>query len=203
MKILSQIQILFLSIAILFFITSSSSTSSTYSNQTNLDYIKTSCNLTLYKTLCYKSLSPYASTIDSNPQKLAIAALNITLSSAKSAAKFIKKVSHGGGLTRLEAAAVADCVEEIGDSVSELQDSVRELDSINYKDSAKFEMVLSDVETWVSAALTDDDTCMDGFDRVKAVVKDLVRRHVVKVARMTSNALALINMYASTQENLS
>uniref|UniRef100_A0A1J3DEM0 21 kDa protein n=1 Tax=Noccaea caerulescens TaxID=107243 RepID=A0A1J3DEM0_NOCCA len=201
MKILSQIQIFFLSVALPLFITSSSST---YSNQTNVDYIKTSCNLTLYKTLCNISLSPYASTIDSNPQKLAVTALNITLSSAKSAAKFIKNISQRSGITRLEGGAVADCVEEIGDSVSELKDSIRELDSINYKDNSKFKMVLSDVETWVSAALTDDDTCMEGFGRggrAKAGVKDLVRRHVVKVARMTSNALALINMYASTQEN--
>lgn len=83
----------------------------------------------------------------------------------------------------------------------ELQDSIRELNSINYKDSSKFEMVMSDVETWVSAALTDDDTCLDGFGRAKTVVKDLVRQHVVKVVRLTSNALALINMYASTHEN--
>lgn len=103
----------------------------------------------------------------------------------------------------MEVVAVADCVEEIGDSVTSLQDSIRELDSINYKDSAKFEMVMSDVETWVSAALTNDDTCMDGFSLVKTAVKDLVRRHVVEVARLTSNALALINMYASTQENFS
>lgn len=101
----------------------------------------------------------------------------------------------------MEAIAVTDCVEEIGDSVISLQDSIRELDSINYKDSVKFEMVMSDVETWVSAALTDDDTCMDGFSSIKTVVKDLVRRHVVEVARLTSNTLALINMYASTQEN--
>ncbi|XP_009113052.1 pectinesterase inhibitor 10 [Brassica rapa] len=203
MKTLSQIEIIFLSIALLLFITSSA-TPSTYSNQTNLDYIKTSCNLTHYKTLCYISLSPYALKIDSNPQRLAVTALNLTLSSANSAAKFIKNIPHGrGGLTRFEAGAVADCVEEIGDSVSELQDSIRELDSINYEDSSKFEMVMSDVETWVSAALTDDDTCMDGFGqdgRAKAVVKDLVRRHVVKVARLTSNALAVINMYASTHE---
>ncbi|XP_010473498.1 PREDICTED: 21 kDa protein-like [Camelina sativa] len=180
-----------------------SSSISRHLNQTNLNYIKTSCNLTLYKTLCYISLSPYASKIISNPQKLAIIALNLTLTSAKSASKFIKNVSHGGGLTGLEAVAVADCVEEIGDSVISLQDSIRELDSINHKDSRKFEMVMSDVQTWVSAALTDDDTCMDGFRRIKTVVKDLVRQHVVKVARLTSNALALINMYASTQENLS
>ncbi|XP_010418274.1 PREDICTED: 21 kDa protein-like [Camelina sativa] len=180
-----------------------SSSLSRHLNQTNLDYIKTSCNHTLYKTLCYISLSPYASKIISNPQNLAIIALNLTLTSAKSTSKFIKNVSHGGGLTGLEAVAVADCVEEIGDSVISLQDSIRELDSINHKDSRKFEMVMSDVQTWVSAALTDDDTCMDGFRRIKTVVKDLVRQHVVKVARLTSNALALINMYASTQENLS
>ncbi|VVA93676.1 unnamed protein product [Arabis nemorensis] len=62
-------------------------------------------------------------------------------------------------------------------------------------------MVISDVQTWVSTALTDDDTCMDGFGRARTVVKDLVRQHVVKVARLTSNALALINMYASTHKN--
>ncbi|KAG7587870.1 Pectinesterase inhibitor domain [Arabidopsis suecica] len=180
-----------------------SPSSSTYSNQTSLDYIKTSCNLTLYKTLCYNSLYPYASKVHSNPHKLAVTALNLTLSSAKSASKFVKNISHRGGLTRLEAVAVADCVEEIEDSVISLQDSIRELDSINYKDSAKFEMVMSDVETWVSAALTDDETCMDGFSRVKTAVKDLVRRHVVEVVRLTSNALALINMFASTQENFS
>ncbi|CAH2048065.1 unnamed protein product [Thlaspi arvense] len=202
MKILSQIQFFFLSIALLISITTSSTTSSTYSNQTNIDFIKTSCNLTLYKTLCYTSLSPYALTIDSNPKKLAVTALNLTLSSAKSTAKFIKNIRHGN-LTRFEAAAVADCVEEIGDSVKELQDSIRVLDSTNHNDSSKFEMVMSDVETWVSAALTDDNTCMDCFvrdGRAKAAVKDLVRRHVVKVARMTSNALAFINMYASTHE---
>ncbi|KAG7584846.1 REJ domain [Arabidopsis thaliana x Arabidopsis arenosa] len=180
-----------------------SPSSSTYSNQTSLDYIKTSCNLTLYKTLCYNSLYPYASKVHSNPHKLAVTALNLTLSSAKSASKFVKNISHRGGLTRLEAVAVADCVEEIGNSVISLQDSIKELDSINYKDSAKFEMVMSDVETWVSAALTDDETCMDGFSRVKTAVKDLVRRHVVEVARLTSNALALVNMFASTQENFS
>ncbi|KFK40568.1 hypothetical protein AALP_AA2G013000 [Arabis alpina] len=201
MRILSQIQIFFLSIVILLLITISSSTSSTYSNKTNLDYIKTSCNLTLYKNICYNSLSPYASTIDSKPQKLAVTALNLTLSSAKSALKVIKAISHKTGLTRLEVAAVNDCVEEIGDSVSELQDSLRELDSINNKDSSKFEMVVSDVQTWASAALTNDDTCMDGFGRAGTVMKDLVRQHVVNVARLTSNALALINMYASTHKN--
>ncbi|XP_023644028.1 pectinesterase inhibitor 10 [Capsella rubella] len=180
-----------------------SSSLSTHQNQTNLDYIKTSCNLTIYKTLCYTSLSPYASKIISNPQKLSVTALNLTLSSAKSASTFIKNISHGGGLTGLEAVAVADCVEEIGNSVISLQDSMRELDSVNHTDIAKFQMVMSDVETWVSAALTNDETCMDGFSRIKSVVKDLVRQHVVQVARLTSNALALINMYASTQENLS
>ncbi|CAN8240719.1 unnamed protein product [Cochlearia groenlandica] len=198
MKILSQFQIFILSISLLLFIT----TSSTYSNQTNLNYIKTSCNVTLYKTLCYNSLSPYALTINSNPQKLAMTALNLTLSSAKSLAKFIENVPNGkSGLTPLETDAVADCVEEIGDSIKELKDSIKELDSIEYKDStSKFEMVMSDVKTWVSSALTDDDTCMDGFSQSGRAMKVLVRRHVVKVARLTSNALAIINMYASTHE---
>ncbi|XP_010533759.1 PREDICTED: 21 kDa protein-like [Tarenaya hassleriana] len=170
------------------------------SNQTDIDYIKTSCNVTLYQTLCCTSLYPYASLIDSNPEKLANTALNLTLSETKSAQKFVKFISRHrqGSFTPREAAAMEDCMEEMSDSVYELKDSVNELKTINY---SSFEMVMSDVQTWVSAALTDEDTCMEGFEEgggeARTEIKELVRKHIDRVACMTSNALALINMYAS------
>ncbi|XP_010546336.1 PREDICTED: 21 kDa protein-like [Tarenaya hassleriana] len=170
------------------------------SNQTNLDYIKTSCNATLYQTLCYSCLYPYASLIDSDPEKLAITALNLTLSETKSTQRLVKFISRRrhASLGPGEAAAVKDCLEEMSDSVYELKDSIAEMKAINY---SSFEMVVSDVQTWVSAALTDQVTCMDGFEEAgggKTEVKELVRKHIDRVTRMTSNALAFINLYAST-----
>ncbi|KAJ6934852.1 hypothetical protein NC651_009750 [Populus alba x Populus x berolinensis] len=99
-------------------------------------------------------------------------------------------------------AAMLDCVEEVGDAVYELQRSIEEMD---HAGGSNFSMVMNDVETWVSAALTDDDTCMDGFDEgamKKKVKTTVISRHLRRIARLTSNALALVNRYASTKANL-
>ncbi|XP_010553474.1 PREDICTED: 21 kDa protein [Tarenaya hassleriana] len=207
MKILSISLVLHL---LLLQVSNTSATNQTTNNpnQTDVDYIKTSCNVALYQTLCYSSLYPYASLIASSPDKLAITALNLTLSETKSSRKFVKFISHRrqGSLTPREASSLKDCIEEMSDSVYELKDSISEMKAINY---SSFEMVMSDVQTWVSAALTDEDTCMDGFEEAggggggeaRREVKDLVRKRIDRVARITSNALALVNMYASTHRN--
>lgn len=96
---------------------------------------------------------------------------------------------------------MADCIEVMGDSVDELQQSIGELGHIR---SSNFSLTMSDIQTWVSAALTDEDTCMDGFagKAMNGYAKTMVRKRIVKIAHLTSNALALINNYASTESNL-
>lgn len=95
-----------------------------------------------------------------------------------------------------EVAAMRDCVEMLSDSVDELQKSISEMG--NFK-SSDFKMMISDVQTWVSAALTDESTCTDGFagNELNGNLKTVVRGRIVNIAQLTSNALALINRYAS------
>ncbi|KAI8030579.1 hypothetical protein LOK49_LG01G01327 [Camellia lanceoleosa] len=52
---------------------------------------------------------------------------------------------------------------------------------------------MSNVETWVSAALTDENTCLDGFSgrALDGNVKASIKARVTNVAQVTSNALAL------------
>ncbi|KAJ6993524.1 hypothetical protein NC653_016609 [Populus alba x Populus x berolinensis] len=52
---------------------------------------------------------------------------------------------------------------------------------------------MSNAQTWVSAALTNEDTCLDGFHEVESKAKDDVKRKITNVARVTSNALYMIN----------
>lgn len=112
----------------------------------------------------------------------------------------MKRLSKINGLKPREAAAIVDCVEVIGDSVYELKRSIGEMDNAT---SSDFSMVMSDIQTWVSAALTNDNTCMDGFaeEAINGNVKIIVGRHVVKIAHLTSNALALVNSYASSLQS--
>ncbi|ONK71647.1 uncharacterized protein A4U43_C04F10880 [Asparagus officinalis] len=50
-------------------------------------------------------------------------------------------------------------------------------------------------QTWVSAALTDESTCLDSLaqDSSSAHVRGRIRERILKVAQVTSNALALLN----------
>ncbi len=59
-----------------------------------------------------------------------------------------------------------------------------------------FRFQMSNVQTWMSAALTDEDTCTDGFEDVAdGPLKTDVCDRVGKVHKFTSNALALVNSY--------
>lgn len=89
-----------------------------------------------------------------------------------------------------------DCLEEIGDSAYELHISMVEMGKIHFGPDFLFNM--NSIETWVSAALTDDDTCTDGFSdkNMNAEVKTMVRKHVLNIAHLASIALAFVNNYA-------
>jgi pectinesterase inhibitor-like protein len=88
-----------------------------------------------------------------------------------------------------------DCVEELTDAVYELKKSI---DEMRHAKKSNFRLVISDVQTWVSAALTDESTCSDGFEgnAMNGNLKTAVRGKIVHTAQLTSNALALINNYA-------
>lgn len=78
----------------------------------------------------------------------------------------------------------------------ELQDSLDAMAHLD-DDSSNFDrdFQISNIKTWVSAAITNDQTCYDEFDEmnVDPTVRDQVRRSVLNVARKTSNALYFIN----------
>lgn len=167
---------------------------------TSTGFVVEKCRATRYATLCVESLSAYASKIQHNQQLLAQTALSVSLQRAKSTKAFIDRLSRVKGLRHREAAALKDCVEVIGDTVEWLAKSALELQRANNQARPQeFRWHISNVQTWVSAALTDDNTCEDGFggratnDRVKSAVNAQVQN----VVHYTSNALALINQYAS------
>ncbi|XP_041011457.1 pectinesterase inhibitor 4-like [Juglans microcarpa x Juglans regia] len=171
-----------------------SSTSPSNNIHTYENYIKTACNSTTYPALCYKSLSPYAFKIKENPHHLCKTALSTTLKAARNASSTVKMLSRKiAGLARLEAAVIKDCIVNMENSLDELKQSLNAMKHLN--DSNK-EVQLENIKTWVSAALIDEHTCMDGFEEggwVSAPVKNKIRNSLVKIAWLTSNALCLIN----------
>ncbi|KAH0702503.1 hypothetical protein KY285_016781 [Solanum tuberosum] len=162
------------------------------SGETNREFIRTSCKSTTYPNLCFSSLSSRSSAIGVSPQLLAHESLSVSIETAQSTSTMMIKVAHSQGMTPREVGAMQDCVEELSDTVSELRKSLGEMKQLRGRD---FDMKMSDIQTWVSAALTNEDTCTEGFagKAMNGKVKTVVRGKIVEVAHMTSNALALIN----------
>ncbi|GJR17490.1 pectinesterase inhibitor 4-like protein [Tanacetum coccineum] len=71
-----------------------------------------------------------------------------------------------------------DCIEDIQDSISEIKDSLKAISSL--KSSADKKFVLSNAETWTSAALTDEYSCTDGMEdeEVSPAVKKMIKSRV-------------------------
>ncbi|CAN1186032.1 Pectinesterase inhibitor 9 [Linum perenne] len=172
-------------------------------------FITSSCKLTLYPDLCIQSLSPYSTSIRQNDhRRLALAALSFSLSRAASASSYLSRLTSSPP-PRVNQ-AVKDCARNLADGVNRLTQSVRELAQMGGGPSGgagpeeeRFQWHMSNLQTWVSAALTCENSCVDGFGarEMDGPVKDAVRVRVGYVVKVTSNALALIHGFASKHDH--
>lgn len=64
----------------------------------------------------------------------------------------------------------------------------------------KVRFEVDNVRTWASAALTNDEMCMEGFKGEAAGgggAREAVRGHVMGLAHLTANALGIVNAMAA------
>ncbi|KAG6486368.1 pectinesterase inhibitor 9-like [Zingiber officinale] len=162
------------------------------------DFVRSSCGATRYRDLCFRCLAPYAAAVRRDPRRLARAAMSVSADRARSASAFVSQaVARAKWNGPRDAGAVRDCLENMADSVDRLRQSAKELDRVGRsgdRAASDFAMHMGNVRAWCSAALTDENTCLDSLsDRCSSSVRAAVRPKVVEVAQVTSNALALVN----------
>ncbi|RWW14720.1 hypothetical protein GW17_00021492 [Ensete ventricosum] len=163
------------------------------------DYLNAACNATRYPSLCVRSLAGFSrASGPENPCLWARAAVVVTAVESERVGGYLAGLQRGGRLRgRRARSALADCVECLADAASELRGALAELRQLR---RTTFAWQMSNVETWVSAALTSQDTCLDGFAGLqgKEAVVSVITSKVLNATHFTSNALALVNKLAST-----
>lgn len=156
---------------------------------TSSDLVRTSCIHASFPTVCIRTLSTYAGPA-TTPREVAQAAVKVSLSRASKVWDFLSALLKTSGGSSREKGPLGDCVTQMSDSVDDLRKTLGELKELR---RGTFRWQMSNAETWVSAALTNEDTCLDGFKEVDGKVRSDVKRKITNVARVTSNALYLIN----------
>ncbi|KAF3772998.1 hypothetical protein EJ110_NYTH56267 [Nymphaea thermarum] len=168
-------------------------------------FIVRSCRKTHYPSVCLSSLEKYAGQIQCSSTDLARAALLESLAKARSTSDKVSRLrmtTKAGSLSHRQISAIKDCVENVAESIDMLKQSLGEVEHLKRK---SWGLEMNDLETWVSAALTDEDTCTEGFAgrAMNGLVKQDIRACIRSVAQLTSNALDLINKLSRARGRVS
>ncbi|MED6110065.1 hypothetical protein PIB30_039510 [Stylosanthes scabra] len=198
-----SLQLLLLTLLLLHTSANTPQSTKPITNNPLTDYIKSSCKATRYPAACLQSLLGHATAIRRNELRLVQTALTVSITRTQSCAFFVKTATRQKGVQAREAQAVKDCLDNMDSSIDSLTQSAKELNGLTGRASAQdFAWHMSNVQTWVSAAMTYQSTCLDGFSgpyyrTMNGRFKSAITAKVVNASQVTSNALAFVNRFAS------
>ncbi|CAG7908734.1 unnamed protein product [Brassica rapa] len=157
-------------------------------------YIKNACSVTQNQQLCFRTLWPFAIVAKNNSSKWARASVAVTITDTKQILRLLLK-TRSSAVGKRERVALSDCRELFVDSLGNLYKSLALLRKL---DADEFQQQMSDLATWLSSALTDEDTCLDGFEEtsIRSSTVRMIRRRATRCMQLCSNALALLNKLA-------
>ncbi|KAJ0246403.1 PMEI domain-containing protein [Hirschfeldia incana] len=169
------------------------STSSLQSKRNS--YVQNACSVTHYTDLCVQTLAPFSSVAKNSPSKWARAGVSVAISDNKDVLRSLLKMRRSG-FGRRDRVALSDCRELLQDSLDNLHKSLAVLRTLR---ASEFQEQMSDLATWLSTALTDKDTCLDGFEKasMKSAMVRMIRRKVTTSMYMSTISLALLNKLAA------
>ncbi|VVB06662.1 unnamed protein product [Arabis nemorensis] len=179
-----------ISFALLLFLLSLNPTPLFASNRNN--YVQNACSATHYQNLCLKTLSPFSSVAKNSPSKWARAGVSVAISDNKDILRYLL-ITRRSALGKRDRVALSDCRELLQDSLDNLHKSLAVLRTLR---ASEFQQQMSDLATWLSSALTDKDTCLDGFEKTsttKSSTVRMIRERVTRSMYLSSNSLALLN----------
>ncbi|KAK4427450.1 Pectinesterase/pectinesterase inhibitor U1 [Sesamum alatum] len=166
-----------------------------------------SCSSTLYPELCYSAIADSLSDNKKVTSKkdVIVLSLNVTISAVQRNYFAIEKLlsAEKSNLTKREKTALHDCLETIDETLDELHTAVKDLEEYPLKKSIREHA--DDLKTLLSSAITNQETCLDGFSYGKSdkhVREVLVGGQVLRVEKLCSNSLAMLtNMTDTDMEN--
>ncbi|XP_009763675.1 probable pectinesterase/pectinesterase inhibitor 34 [Nicotiana sylvestris] len=142
------------------------------------------CSRTRFTTLCLSSLHEFPGALSASDDDLVHISVNLTLQRFGKALYMASDISNLYMDTRIRS-AYEDCLELLEESIDLL---ARSLTSVSHGAGKSNN---HDVLTWLSAALTNQDTCTEGFADVNGNVKDQMTEKLRNLSELVSNCLAI------------
>ncbi|KAL0909679.1 hypothetical protein M5K25_020567 [Dendrobium thyrsiflorum] len=150
--------------------------------------IKSLCSTTLYPDSCYASLAPVVTNSSSlEPAVLFRFAVQAAKDAIFTSAKLFDDPNLKQGIKSLSIAAISDCKQLLSLAAAHIEDCTTS--ATNFSS----ESFVDDLKTWLSAAITDQDTCLDGLGNDLGVN---IAGAMKNSTEITSNSLSILNQIA-------
>ncbi|KAK9056256.1 hypothetical protein SSX86_027346 [Deinandra increscens subsp. villosa] len=164
-------------------------------------YLEAQCRTSIYHDLCVETLLPYVTKTILSPQQLAQVSLAVCLSKARQTKEYVAMVVKRFNESKRvgDNQAVEECLRQIDSGVSQITLSVKEFQRMGKDGEEKFVLHEGNVQSWVSAGLTDVDMCIDGIsgDGIGGREKAMIKAKLLNVKQLASNSLSLFSRFAS------
>ncbi|KZV43467.1 pectinesterase 3 [Dorcoceras hygrometricum] len=154
--------------------------------------INSLCSVTLYPESCSTSLDASNTT---DPEKIFQFSLTVAMNSLQRiSSTFPEKFND-----RAKEPAVKQALEVCGSVLHDAVDSLG--DCISYLDGKPISVSkLRDLKTWLSTAITDQETCFDALQEVNAAFVTEVKHLMKNSTEFASNSLAIVSKFLQTVE---
>jgi pectinesterase inhibitor-like protein len=152
-------------------------------NRAPTDVIKRACGLTRYNDVCMNSFMQFPGAMEVSPQELVQLSMNMTHQRVGQALYDITALATTD-MTPLSRSAYDSCMELLYDSYHHLEKSIStSLSSASSSD---------DVLTWLSAVVTNQDTCEEELEQSRdTFLKPQMISHFKELSKLLSNNLAI------------
>ncbi|KAK7294534.1 hypothetical protein RJT34_17423 [Clitoria ternatea] len=179
--------------------TSSSSPSSDSPPHTELTpaaSLKAVCSVTQYPTSCLAAISSLPNSNTTDPKLLFKLSLRAAIDELSKLSNFPSKLRvNARGDARLNK-VIDICVSVLDDALDRLNDSISSLGGDSDAGKVVSAATVADIETWLSAAITNHDTCLDALGELNSTSARGALREIGTAMRnsteFASNSLAIV-----------
>ncbi|KAL0368216.1 UNVERIFIED_CONTAM: putative pectinesterase/pectinesterase inhibitor 28 [Sesamum calycinum] len=157
--------------------------------------VQSICAPTDYKETCESSLSHANST---DPKELIKAAFDFTVKNIGDIltnSPLLKEAAKDNGTKQ----ALEICQEVLDTAIDDLR---RSFDKVGEFDVLEANEYVEDLKTWLSAVVTNQETCIDAFENTTGDTGEKMKNLLKTAREMSSNGLAMVNEMSSILSSL-
>lgn len=170
--------------------------------------LKAICSVTRFPESCISSISKLPSSNTSDPETLFKLSLKVIIDELDSISDLPEKLSKETEDERIKS-ALRVCGDLIEDALDRLNDTVSAIDDEGKKKTLSSSKI-EDLKTWLSATVTDHDTCFDTLDELKqtkteyanSTITQNLKSAMSRSTEFTSNSLAIVSKILAALSDL-